>query len=288
MSAFNEYSALKTVAVRSPENAYVSDAKIDAEWEALRFHDRPDLAGAIAEHKALVGILEAAGAEVFPLPGDYNLTLDSIYVRDAALITPKGLIQCRMGRKTRRAEPAIHASALTKVPVLGAIEAPGTLEGGDFFWLDEQTAAAGLGPRTNMEGIRQLRALLGEEVELHVVPLPLPDHPEDVFHLMSMISPVDQDLAVIYRPLMPGSFLEWLENKGVTFVEVLEEEWLSMACNVLALGPRHVLMLGNLPKTRALLEAAGCLVQTYKGDDISRKGEGGATCLTRPLVRDGG
>ncbi|MEE8259242.1 MAG: arginine deiminase family protein [Sphingomonadales bacterium] len=282
---WNEYSPLKKVAVRAPENAFVSDEKINAEWQALRFHAPPDLDSAIAEHKTFVKILEAAGAEVNHLPGGAGLTLDSIYVRDAALVTPGGLILCRMGRKTRHAEPALYPNSLPNIPVLGAIEAPGTLEGGDFIWLDEVTAVVGLGPRTNKEGIRQLWALLGDGVELHVVALPAPDHPDDVFHLMSMISPVDTDLAVIYRPLMPDRFLDWLEGKGFNFVEVPEDEWLLMACNVLALAPRHILMLDGLPKTKALLKAAGCVVQTYRGDNISRKGEGGPTCLTRPLVR---
>lgn len=283
MTAWNEYSPLKVVALRTPEIAFLDDARIDRDWQALRFYSKPDLNKAISEHEKFVEILESTGAEVFTLPGGNDLTLDSIYVRDAALASPKGLILCRMGRKTRRGEPEIHGETIE--PVLGAIKAPGTLEGGDFIWLDEHTAAVGLGTRTNEEGIRQLSALLGAGVELHVVPLPPPDHPEDVFHLMSMISPVDKDLAVIYRPAMPKSFLEWLSAKGIKYVEVPEDEWLPMACNVLALGPRHVLMLDRLPKTKALLEAAGCTVQTYKGDEISRKGEGGPTCLTRPLVR---
>ncbi|MCH7807427.1 MAG: amidinotransferase [Proteobacteria bacterium] len=284
MNAFNEYGALKTVAVRSPELAFISDERIDSQWQDLRFHDRPDLTEAIVEHRNFVKALANFGADVIALPGREKLTLDSLYVRDAALITPQGLLLCRLGRKTRSDEPALHGKYLS-FPVLGAIEAPGTLEGGDFIWLDGHTAAVGLGTRTNREGIRQLKALLGADVELHVVPLPAPGHPDDVFHLMSMISPVDKDLAVIYRPLIPKSFLHWLEGKGIAFVEVPDDEWLPMACNVLALGPRNVLMLDNLPQTKALLKAAGCRVQTYKGDDISRKGEGGPTCLTRPLVR---
>lgn len=284
MTAFNEYGALKTVAVRTPEIAFGSNEKIAAQWQDLRFHSRPDLIAATAEHQNFVETLKNFGAAVIALPGNSALTLDSLYVRDAALVSSQGMILCNMGRKTRQGEPALHGNHLPG-PVLGTIEAPGTLEGGDFIWLDAKTAAVGLGTRTNREGIRQLKALLGADVELHVVPLPAPDHPDDVFHLMSMISPVDFDLAVIYRPLMPEGFLNWLQGKGLKFVEVPEVEWLPMACNVLALGPRHVLMLDRLPKTKALLEAAGCTVQTFKGDHISRQGEGGPTCLTRPLVR---
>ena len=151
--------------------------------------------------------------------------------------------------------------------------------------MNEKACAVGLGPRTNAEGIAQLKALLGDDVDVHVVPLPAPDHPEDVFHLMSMISPLDKDLALIYRPLMPESFITWLEGHGIKFVEVPEAEYIPMGCNVLALGPRDVLMLDGLPGTKAAMEAAGCTVQTYKGDEISRKGEGGPTGLTSPLMR---
>jgi len=131
-----------------------------------------------------------------------------------------------------------------------------------------------------------LQTLLGVDVDLHVVPLPEPDHPEDVFHLMSMISPLDKNLALIYRPLMPEGFLSWLRDHDIGFVDVPEDEFLPMGCNVLALAPREILMLEGLPQTRAQLEANGCTVHTYKGTEISRKGEGGPTCLTRPLSRE--
>ena len=287
MTSFNEYGVIKKVAVRFPAASFVDDNKIAAEWQQLRFHCEPDYAGAVAEHANFSDLLEQAGAEVIALGGDDSLTLDAIYTRDAMLVSPKGLILCHMGRKSRRGEPALNAALLEKSgeKVLGEITAPGTLEGGDFIWLNDKACAVGLGPRTNQQGIDQLQALLGDDVDVHVVPLPDPDHPDDVFHLMSMISPLDADLALIYRPLMTDSFINWLEGHGVKFVEVPEDEFIPMGCNVLAVGPRNVLMLDRLPGTKAAMEAAGCKVQTYTGDEISRKGEGGPTCLTRPLVR---
>lgn len=291
-AGFNEYGALKRVAVRSPKYAYVDDDKIDAEWQRLRFHSRPDLAGAIEEHKTFVRILQAAGADVIELGGDPALTLDAIYTRDALLVSPKGLVVCKMGRLSRGAEPTINTNDLNEAAkdtvyrMAGVIGLTGAIEGGDLIWLDAKTLAVGEGPRTNREAINQLKAILGPDVEVHVVPLPAPEHPEDVFHLMSMISPLDRDLALIYKPLMPGSFLRWLRGKGIRFVEVPKAEYAAMGCNVLALGPRNILMLDRLPETKKRLEAAGCRVQTYRGDEISRKGEGGPTCLTRPLVRD--
>lgn len=283
----NEYGKLLRVAIRRSKDAFLSQEKVDAEWQKLRFHQAPLTSEANAEYEVFEGQLRQSGAELIGLPESNDLTLDAIYTRDALIVSPKGLILCNMGRATRQGEPAFNAQALKESgeTILGEIKAPGILEGGDFIWLSDTAAAVGLGPRTNQEGIRQLQELLSYEVDLHTVPLPAPDHPDDVFHLMSMISPLDKDLALIYRPLMPESFLTWLAGHGIEFVDVPRSEFLPMGCNVLALGPRKLLMLDRLPKTRARLEAAGCRVGTYKGDEISRKGEGGPTCLTRPLLR---
>ena len=287
MSQFNEYSTIKQVAIRSAANAFVSEVILAEQWQALRFHAKPDLAEAISEYKDFRALLSSTGANLIELSSSDSLTIDSIYTRDSILVSPKGLILCNMGRASRTPEAAINAASYTALghPIAGQITAPGTLEGGDFIWLDEHHAAVGLGPRTNAEGIRQLADILGPEVELHVVELPEPDHPDDVLHLMSIISPIDQDLALIYRPFMPAEFMAWLEKLGVAFVDVPEQEYAIMGCNVLAIAPRTTIMLENLPAVKRALEDAGCTVATYKGLEISRKGEGGPTCLTRPLER---
>ena len=287
MSKFNEYSSIKQVAIRSAANAFVSEAILAEQWQALRFHAKPDLAEAISEYEDFRALLRSTGANLIELSPSDSLTIDSIYTRDSILVSPKGLILCNMGRASRTPEAAINAASYTALGhrVAGQISAPGTLEGGDFIWLDEHHAAVGLGPRTNAEGIRQLADILGPEVELHVVELPAPDHPDDVLHLMSIISPLDRDLALIYRPFMPAQFIAWLEQLGVAFVDVPEQEYAIMGCNVLAIAPRTTIMLENLPAVKHGLEDAGCTVATYKGLEISRKGEGGPTCLTRPLER---
>ena len=287
----NEYGKLTWVAVRAPAAAFKNESRIDAQWQPLRFHSRPDLNAAIEEHNAFTACLTAAGCQLIYLNDAEGLTLDSIYTRDALVVSPKGLILCHMGRLTRRSEPSLNSLQLAEqqdlqLPIIGEIQAPGTLEGGDLIWLDDHHLAVGLGPRTNQAGIDQLKQILGNEIEVHVVPLPPPAHPEDVFHLMSMISPVAKDLALVYRPLMPDTFLHWLADLGVDLVEVPDDEFPTMGCNVLATAPRQVLMLDGLPVTRERLNAAGCQVTVYRGDHISRKGEGGPTCLTRPLVRD--
>ena len=285
MSKFNEYSTIAQVAVRSAENAFVDEKTLAAQWQLLRFHSKPDFALAITEYSNFLGVLH--NAEVIQLPAADCLTIDSIYTRDSILVSPKGLILCNMGRASRTPEAAENAMAYEKLGhnIAGSITSPGTLEGGDFIWIDETHAAVGLGPRTNREGIRQLQDILGDRVELFIVALPEPDHPEDVLHLMSIISPLDKDLALVYRPLMPQNFIDWLALQGIELVDVPEEEYLPMGCNVLAIAPRSALMLENLPGVKRRLEAAGCAVTTYSGLEISRKGEGGPTCLTRPLVR---
>jgi N-dimethylarginine dimethylaminohydrolase len=287
MNQYNEYSALLQVAVRHSRDAFVNRMKLSQEWMPLRFHSMPDIDKSNDEFDQFRQILEASGAEIVDLPASDRLTIDSIYPRDNILVSPKGLILCNMGRSTRTSEAEVNVSVFKALghSVAGKIVAPGTLEGGDFIWLDQNHAAVGLGPRTNKEGIRQLKAILGESVDLQVVQLPDPGHPDDVLHLMSIISPVDQDLALIYRPFMPDEFVQWLENLSIELVEVPEDEYLPMGCNVLALGPRKVIMLENLPGVKGRLEASGCSVITYSGIEISRKGEGGPTCLTRPLVR---
>jgi N-dimethylarginine dimethylaminohydrolase len=192
-----------------------------------------------------------------------------------------------MGKPERGTEPAAQRRSFESwgVPVIGSIEGPGTIEGGDVFWLDEKTVVVGRGYRTNDEGIRQFAAILGPSIELIVVPLVHWRGVGDVFHLMSIISPVDRDLAVVYSPLMPVPFRETLLDRGVSFVEVPDAEFDSMGANVLALGPRDCVMVSGNPVTEARLRDACAKVATYDGKEISLKGGGGPTCLTRPLSR---
>ncbi len=215
--------------------------------------------------------------------------MDSIYCRDAAIATNNGMIICNMGKAARNNEPVAEERAFRQngIPVLGVIKPPGTIEGGDVAWLDENTLAVGHTYRTNEEGIQQLKHLVEPNgVRIVVVPLPHYKGPADVFHLMSILSPVDKDLAVVYSPLMPVAFRNLLLRKGFQLVEVADDEFDSMGCNVLALGPRMCLMVSGNPKTKSALEMNGCKVIEYAGNEISVKGGGGPTCLTRPLARE--
>lgn len=284
----NEYGRLRQVAVRTPSVAYGSQQKIDEQWQRLRYCGAPDFARAKDEHAALVALLSGVGAEVVELGGPADLTLDAVYTRDATVVTPKGLVLCNMGRPSRNAEPALNAGLMRDqlgLPILGEVGGEGVIEGGDVIWLDEKSMAVGRGVRTNDQGIKQLKAMLGSDIDVEVIPLPEPRHPEDVFHLMMIISPLDADLALVHAPSIPDSFAAVLNSRGIQRLAVPEDEYENMACNVLALGPREVVMLEGLPTTKALLTAAGCRVHTYPGQEISFRGEGGATCLSLPLSR---
>lgn len=285
--SLNEYGRLTRVALRDARTAFRDQASLAGSWRALNYHAEPDFGAAAAEYEAFRQEFVSRGCAVLDLPADPALTADAIYVRDATLVSPKGLIHGGFGKPARVPENKVNGAALAAkgLPVAGAITGGGTLEGGDVVWLDDATLCVGEGYRTNAEGIRQLKAILGPSVHVEVTGLPHYKGPSDVFHLMSILSPLDRDLALVYSPLMPVPFRNFLLSRGLAFVEVPDEEFASMGCNVLALGPRDLLMVEGNPETRRRLEAAGCRVTAYKGQNISRLGEGGPTCLTRPLAR---
>lgn len=287
-TAQSEVGAISRMLLKHPRAAFGDTASIERQWRALNFTAPPDLARATAEYDRFVALLNQNGVGMEFLSDTETSGLDSIYVRDASVVCDRGAIVCRMGKPARETEPAAQEAALRAIgyPIAGRIEAPGRLEGGDVLWLDRRTIAVGRGYRTNDEGILQLRRLLGHAIdELITVPLPHWRGPADVFHLMSIISPVDDDLAVVYSPLMPVAFREFLIARGTTLVDVPDEEFDTMGANVLALAPRTCVMLNQNPLTRERLEKNGATVIAYEGSDISLKGGGGPTCLTRPLKR---
>ena len=282
----SEYGELLSLFIKPVQHAFVSEEEIQKQWQALNYLGAPVLSKAISEYENFQKVFDTH--DTFLLPPNDEVGMDSIYCRDAAIATDFGMIICNMGKAARQNEPkqeklAFEANGLN---ILGRIEAPGTVEGGDVAWLDQDTLAVGHTYRTNMEGIQQLRALL-EPHGISVVVTSLPHYkgPSDVFHMMSILSPVDHNLAVVYSPLMPIAFRELLLDLDYELIEVPEEEFDSMGCNVLAIAPRKCLMVKGNPITKSRLEAAGCEVIEYEGEEISVKGGGGPTCLTRPIWR---
>lgn len=272
---------LQTVLVRRPDAAF--GAADPARWH---YASQPDLARAQAEHDAFVGLLRQSGIKPIyhetPLPDH----ADAIFVHDPMLTTRHGAVLLQMAKPLRQGEVDAMAETLAAldIPIHYRLHGDATAEGGDLLWIDRQTLAVGLGFRTNAAALAQLQEAL-PDVEVIPVPLPYYQGPEACLHLMSFISLVDYDLAVVYRPLMPVPFFQLLEARGFRFVDVPEAEFATMGPNVLALAPGRCLMLAGNPVTQARLEAAGCEVLTYVGSEISLKAEGGATCLTRPLLR---
>jgi N-dimethylarginine dimethylaminohydrolase len=288
-TAQSEVGAIQRLVVKHAGDAFVSQELIAGQWGSLGYRAAPDLAAAVDEYDRFLALLAGFGVEPERLPPVETVGLDSIYVRDASVVSDRGVVLCSMGKEARRAEPAAQGAAFETlgIPVLGAIAGEGRLEGGDVVWLDRRTLAVGRGYRTNDAGIEQLAAFLEDALDdLLVVPLPHWRGPGDVFHLMSMLSPIDRDLLLVYGPLLPVAFREDLLDRGFQLVEVPDEEFATMACNVLAVAPRCCVMLEGNPATRARLERAGAEVHEFAGGEICWKGAGGPTCLTRPMARE--
>ena len=245
----------------------------------------PDRAAAATEHEELRALLAAAGAEVIVSEHDPG-NPDAIYVYDPVLVGDDGAALLRPGKEGRLGEPDSIGESLevAGIPVTSRIDAPATAEGGDTVWLDHDTLLVGHGYRTGTAGIAALQAAF-PEVEVIAFDLPHWVGASEVMHLMSLISPLDRDLALVYPRIAPVRLMEVLSERAIAVVEVPDEEFESMGSNVLALGPRRALALEGNDVTRRRMEQAGVDVVTYRGDNISRLGDGGPTCLTRPLLR---
>ena len=284
----SEYGAIESLWIKPVKKGFVDQKLINDQWEELNYLSKPNYGKALHEYEQFSAHFQYLENNLKTFGSNDFVKIDSIYCRDASIATDFGMIICNMGKSGRINEPMSHQEAFeaTGIKVLGKIDAPGTLEGGDVAWLDEKTLAVGHTYRTNRSGISQLKALLEPHgIEVIVAELPHYKGPSDVFHLMSILSPVDKDLAVVYSPLMPIDFRNELTNRGFQFIEVPNDEFEAMGCNVLALAPRKCLMVNGNPVTQARLIAAGCEVNTYSGNEISYKGGGGPTCLTRPMLR---
>lgn len=274
---------LRKVLVKRPDGAFsVADP---VKWG---YAGPPDLPTAQSQHDAFVDVLKGEGVEVLWHDEPQPDRADAIFVHDPAIVTDSGAVLLRMGKELRRGEEASLARRLEQVgvPIIATLHGEAIAEGGDLLWIDHDTLAVGQGFRTNAEGLRQLRDAVRElGVDVEPVPLPYYRGPNSCLHLMSLISLVDVDLAVVYPQLLPVPFRQFLRDRGFEFLEVPRDEFESMGTNVLALAPRRCLILAPNPITQQRLEGLGCRVFTYEGSEISLKAEGGPTCLTRPILR---
>jgi dimethylargininase len=249
------------------------------------FRHRVDLDLARREHDAFSGLLGALGVRVHVLETELA-SPDLVYTYDPLLISDRGAIPLRPAKPNRLPESAaLEAWTLAAgIPTVGRVEAPGTIEGGDTFWLRPDLLCIGRTLRTNGEGVRQLAAIVGGDVR--VFDLPYWRGPAELIHLLSVISPLADDLAVVFEPLLPVGLWELLRDLGVRTIAVPEEEFPTLGCNVLAVRPGVVVAAGGNPVTAAAMAAAGCEVHTYPASEIGVNGSGGPTCMTRPILRD--
>jgi len=279
--------ALKRVVVKHPRAAFVSQQSVNDTWEAYGYQGCPNFSKALNEYETFLEILYDYVPEVLFLEEDLRTGLDSLYAHDAVKFTPEGAILLSPSKVLRQNEPQAWKTQLAKwdIAILGEISGAGRIEGGDVVWIDENTVLMGNGYRSNQEGISQFLALLKNKPDALQVPLPHADGPDACLHLMSIISMVDRDLAVVYSRYMPVMLRQWLVDRGIVLIEVSDQEYATLGGNVLALAPRVCVMLEGNPETRRALERHGATVLTYPGQEISLKGTGGPTCLTAPLWR---
>lgn len=279
---------LARVLVKTPQAAFRSQVFCDAQWASYGYTSAPSWESAVHEYAHFLELLRAHVPAIEFLEYSSETGLDSLYTHDPIKMTEAGAILLNPSKVLRQSEPAAVNQFLAQhgIPVLGAIHDPGYMEGGDVVWIDERTLALGRGYRTNDEGIAQFQQLVRHLVdEVIVVPLPHGDGPNSCLHLMSLISLVDRDLAVVYSRYLPVFFRDWLLARGIDLIEVSDREYETLGTNVLAVAPRQCIMLKGNPDTKRALQLCGATVWEYEGLEISLKGTGGPTCLTAPLWR---
>jgi N-dimethylarginine dimethylaminohydrolase len=276
----NMTATLRRVLVRQPESVGF------ATWREYGWRSEPDLGKLAEEHEAFCSALGAGGAELVFAETSVSTDPDAIYVFDPAIVCNRGAVVLRPGKEGRLVETDAIAADLehADVPIAARLDAPASADGGDTLWLNAGTLLVGRGYRTNDDGLRALQAAL-PDVDVLAFDLPHLHGSEAVLHLLSLLSPLDDDLVVAYLPLLPVRLVQLLRELGIRIVEVPDDEFETMGPNVLALAPRVALALEGNVETRKRLERVGVDVSVYRGDEISRKGDGGPTCLTCPLLR---
>ncbi|WFP76555.1 dimethylarginine dimethylaminohydrolase family protein [Mesorhizobium sp. WSM4906] len=289
MSAFGSQSMaapLRRVLMRSAANAMR-----DADRAAWHYGPGFSPAKAALQHAVLAELVAASGAEIEWIEDEADGLSDSVFTHDPSLMTDRGALILSMGKPLRAREPSLHEETYRRlgIPILGRVEAPGQVEGGDCVWVDARTLAIGRGVRSNQHGIQQVSNLLTPlGISVYGFDLPLWQGEEACLHLMSVISPLADDLALVYSPLLPAPFYQMLKARGIRLVEGDAEEFAAsngLSLNVLPTSPRKVIAVAGFPKTKAAMEAAGCTVEVFDADALCIACEGGPTCLTRPILR---
>ena len=279
---------IESILLKRPQQAFISQEHLNQNWEAFKYFGCPDYEKVLKEYDAFETIIKNHVKNVYYLPQDDRTGLDSIYTHDPLKITQKGAIYFPMGKELRSKEYLATQQYLESIgiPTLGVIQAPGKMEGGDVLWIDEKTVAIGRGYRTNDEGIRQFKELTKDIInEYIIVPMPHGEGEDCCLHLMSIISFVDTDKAVVYSKYMPVFFREYLLGRRIQLIECNDQEYDYLGSNLLALEPGKCVLIDGCPEIQKKVEDAGGTVYTYEGKELSYRGTGGPTCLTCPLLR---
>ncbi len=282
------YKKLNTVIVKHPKEAFISQEHLRSEWKKFNYISEPDYMKAQQEYEQFLSIIKKHVGQIKFLPVSEKAGLDSLYAHDPVKFTKKGAMILKSGKKLRQPEAEIYKEFLQEknIPILGELTGDAVADGGDLVWLDDRTLLIGRGYRTNDEAIRQIKEMTKEIVEeCIVVPLPHDQGEEECLHLMSFISIVDENLAVVYSRLMPVFLRQMLLKRGFQLVEVPDDEYQRLGCNVLAVAPRICVMVSGNHQTKQRLLDAGATVYEYEGNEISYLGTGGPTCLTCPVER---
>jgi len=272
-------SQLAHVLVRTPTTTgkFVEDGH----WR------QPDLAALITEHEAFTELLTSLGCQVHTAASLDGL-VDAVYMHDPMIMTPHGAILLRMAKPIRNPEPKYCGADLVRlgVPILGELTTPAYADGGDKVWLDAKTLLIGHGYRTNTAGIEQIRGLLTPfGVTVCAFDLPHFMGRDAVLHLMSVLSPISHDLAVVYEPLAPVRMLALLESRGISWLAVSESEMMTQGGNILTIRPNVVVLAAGNPEIEARLRGRNVEVHLFHGENVAVRGDGGPTCLTAPLQR---
>ncbi|HEY1389712.1 MAG TPA: arginine deiminase family protein [Ktedonobacterales bacterium] len=276
---------LKRVLVKPPAET-AEDAQ---RWQEFGYHFAPDIDETRRQHDGLVKLLRDTGAEVVVAEESQPALLDAIFVTDPGFVADAGAIIGHMGKQLRRGEEPALARELTRlgIPILGTLEGDETLEGGDVLWLDPETLVIGRSYRTNDAGYRRVRELLAGKVKhIHQVQMAHWHGRGEILHLLSVISPVAEDLALVYPPLVPVPLYELLEARGIRTIAVPDGEFATHAPNALAVAPGHVITMRGNSITAGRLREAGVTVWEYEGRELTLNRDGGATCMTCCLLRD--
>jgi N-dimethylarginine dimethylaminohydrolase len=277
---------LKRVLMRAPKASLMK-----ADPKQWHYGPTFDASKALEQYQQFVALVAATGADIINMEDANDGLADAMFTHDPSLMSDHGAIILNMGKPLRQAEPNLHQQAYINagIPILGRIEAPGQIEGGDCIWLDAQTLVIGRGFRSNQAGIEQLNAMLKPHgVDVLGFDLPFWQGPEACLHLMSVISPLAPKLALIHAPLVPTALYQLMQSKGIELLEAPVDEFLASSglnLNVLPTSPKQCIMIDGFAATKAVMEAAGCVVQTFVGDALCIACEGGPTCLTRPILR---